>query len=186
MIQPEIHSLISPIIWPHCHMFKNDWSRISNAMFHSPVRWRFTVIRKVVSIVRPLSYLKVHRKTIEFSNGVNGSIKNYGNTVLQDEITYEAVSNMEYMEWLYQGDTAIESIGFRVSWSIAVNWPPCIPVFSGCSRKCLQTCTVGNGQLEIEKGVDIRANVLGVHLNKDTWAKMPMSSNRNGNRNLSP
>ncbi|KAK0429204.1 hypothetical protein QR680_011251 [Steinernema hermaphroditum] len=40
-----------------------------------------------------------------------------------------------------------------------------------CSRKCTKTCRVGERGLLVEKGVNIRSNVLSVHTDKKVWGE---------------
>ncbi|TKR59290.1 hypothetical protein L596_028983 [Steinernema carpocapsae] len=70
------------------------------------------------------------------------------------DVNLEGVNKIPYLEWCIKEALRLNPLGATV-----------------CARKCVKTCRVGERGLLVEKGVNIRSNVLSVHLNKQVWGE---------------
>uniref|UniRef100_A0A1I7ZZ64 Cytochrome P450 n=1 Tax=Steinernema glaseri TaxID=37863 RepID=A0A1I7ZZ64_9BILA len=71
-----------------------------------------------------------------------------------EDVHLESVNKIAYLDMCVKEALRLNPLGATV-----------------CSRKCVKTCRVGERGLLVEKGVNIRSNVLSVHTDPKTWGE---------------
>ncbi|KAK0412849.1 hypothetical protein QR680_006445 [Steinernema hermaphroditum] len=74
----------------------------------------------------------------------------------ESDISMENVNRIPYLDWCAKEALRLNPLAAAV-----------------CSRKCAKSCHVGDRGLRVDKGVNVRANILAVHLNEHVWGEHP-------------
>uniref|UniRef100_A0A914UNI5 Cytochrome P450 n=1 Tax=Plectus sambesii TaxID=2011161 RepID=A0A914UNI5_9BILA len=100
-----------------------------------------------------LAYLSYHLAVNEDAqNKLIAEIDDFIPT--EDDITYESVQNLTYLDWCLKESLRMNSLGSLAN-----------------ARLCMKGCTVGEQKLQVEEGVVVQANVWSIHYNKKIWGE---------------